>query len=246
MTIFEINLFWLHIAPTYYGLMYAISFAIWYYILKSKKFLDEKKLDNFVFYIFVWMILWWRIWYVLFYNLEFFFNNPIKIPAVWEWWMSFHWWALWVITAAYIFSRKYKLKFFETTDTLAKIMPIWLFFWRIWNYINKELLWWEYSWFLAVVKNWKNYFPSPLLEAFLEWIILFIILNFFWQNKKPWFISWAFLFFYWIFRFAIEFIRLPDKQIWYIWNFITMWQILSIPLIIIWLYLIIKNNYESK
>jgi phosphatidylglycerol:prolipoprotein diacylglycerol transferase len=245
MTIFEINLFGLHIAPTYYGLMYGISFIILYYWLKYRKFLDWQKLDDFIFYIFLWIILWWRLWYVVFYNLEYFLNNPLKIPAVWEWWMSFHGWVLWVIVALILFTKKYKLNLLETSDALLKLVPIWLFLGRIWNYINNELYWKEYSGPLAMIINWKTYFPSPLLEAFLEWIILFILLNFFWQSKKPWFISWAFLFFYWIFRFFIEFIRLPDSQIWYIWWIITMWQILSIPLIIGWIYLLIRT-YDKK
>jgi len=245
MTIFELNLFWLHITPTYYGLMYALSFLIWYLILSHRKFLDSKKLDDFVFYIFLWIILGWRFWYILFYNLEYFINNPIKIPAIWEGWMSFHWWVLWVILALILFSKKYKLSFLKTSDTLMKVIPIWLFFWRIWNYINNELYWRKYSGPLAMTVDWKTYFPSPLLEALLEWIILFILLNFFWQNRKPGFISWAFLFFYWIFRFSIEFIRLPDEHLWYIFWIITMWQILSIPLIIAGVYLIIKN-YEQK
>ncbi|MCT4617153.1 MAG: prolipoprotein diacylglyceryl transferase [Candidatus Gracilibacteria bacterium] len=245
MTIFEINLFGLHIAPTYYGLMYGISFIILYYGLKYRKFLDGQKLDDFIFYIFLGIILGGRLGYVVFYNLEYFLNNPLKIPAVWEGGMSFHGGVLGVIVALILFTKKYKLNLLETSDALLKLVPIGLFLGRIGNYINNELYGKEYSGPLAMIINGKTYFPSPLLEAFLEGIILFILLNFFWQSKKPGFISGAFLFFYGIFRFFIEFIRLPDSQIGYIGGIITMGQILSIPLIIGGIYLLIRT-YDKK
>lgn len=237
MKIFDIIIFWIHVAPSYYGLAYAMGFILWYYFLKRKNFLPEKQLDPLITYIFFWVIFGWRIWYILFYNLAFYINNPSEILAFWHWWMSFHWWLLWVVLAIFIFSKKYKKNFFDLWDNVVCALPIWLFLWRIWNYLNWELLWKPYSWFLAVYENWAWYFPSPLLEAFLEWIVLFIIINSLFKRRKHfWEISWYFLLFYWIFRFLVEFIRLPDPQIWYIF-WLTLGQILSIPMIIFWIYL---------
>jgi len=241
MYIFELNIFWLHIAPSYYGLMYAISFILWYIILKKTSFLSKNQIENLFLYLIFWVVLWWRIWYILFYNFWFYLENTINILKVWEWWMSFHGWVLWVIIALSIFAKRNKINLLKLWDEIAFIVPIWLFFGRIWNYINKELLWFEYNWFLAIEKWWKYFFPSPLLEAFLEWIILFIILFFVKKYKKfNWQIAWFFLIFYSIFRIFVEyFFRTPDENIGYIFWFLTMGIILSLPLILIWIILLI-------
>lgn len=240
MRIFEITIYWITIAPSYYWLMYAISFILWYSLLKKRLIYSEQELDNIMMYIFFWIIFWWRIWYILFYDLNFYISNPYEIFKVWKWWMSFHWWVIWVILSMIIYSIRHwrwKWSFYKLTDEIITLIPIWLWLWRIWNYLNKELLWKKYSWFLAVNLNWEYYFPSPLLEAFLEWLALYFILKYVYKNKKyNWIVSWAFLFFYWIMRITAEFIRMPDIQIWYIYWFVTMWQILSLPMVLIWLY----------
>jgi len=244
MTIFELNLFWLNIAPTYYGLMYAISFFIIYLLIKSRKYFTNKQIDDLFFYLFLWVLLWWRLWYILFYDLSFYLANPLDIFKIWNWWMSFHGWMTWVTLAIYYFSKVRNKNFLKVSDEIVLFVPIGLFFGRIWNYINKELLWFEYYWFLAVELWNKSYFPSTLLEAFLEWIILLIILLFISNRKKYLWQIWVyFLIFYWVFRFLIEFIRTPDPQIGYIFWFITMWQILSLFMIIFWFFL---SFYLSK
>jgi len=254
MTIFSIELFWITFAPTYYWLMYAIWFMAWYYIIKKRWFVVWNKLEDLFLYIVLWVILWWRIGYIIFYNLNSYINNPLDIFKVWEWWMSFHWWVIWVIFAMLLFSRKYKFNFLKLADQITAVLPIWLWLWRIWNYLNQELLWYSwYTWFFAVYKNWIWYFPSPLIEALLEWFVLFIILFlvYFLNNKVrcvetnkqirygfDWQIATLFLIFYWTFRIIVEyFFRTPDAQIGYILWYFTMWELLSIPMVIIWLIL---------
>jgi phosphatidylglycerol:prolipoprotein diacylglycerol transferase len=249
MTIFEINIFWFTLAPSYYWLMYAIWFMSWYYIISKRKFIESAKLDDLFLYIVFWVILWWRFWYILFYNLSGYLSKPLDIFKVWEWWMSFHWWVIGVIIAMYIFSKKYKIDFFKLADQITLVLPIWLWLGRIWNYLNKELLWYGwYDWFLAVYKNWIWYFPSTLVEFFLEWIVLFLILNVLYYKKKlsKWVIASLFLIFYWLFRIFVEiFFRMPDVQIWYIYWYFTMWEILSMPMIIIWWFLFFKLNNKN-
>lgn len=250
MTIFEIQLFWITIAPTYYWLMYAISFMIWYFIFIKRKIYTKEQIESLFIYIFIWVLLGWRLGYVLFYNFPFYLKNPLSIINVTEWWMSFHGWVIWVILAMILFSRIQKVNFRQLADEIITVLPIWLFFGRIWNYLNKELLWYEnYFWPLAV-KIWdKSYFPSPLLEAFLEGFILFLIVNFAYKSKKfkLWQVATLFLIFYWIFRIFVEiFFRTPDAHIWYIWWFITMWTILTLPMIIFGLIIFfILRKYEK-
>lgn len=248
MKIFEIDLFWITLSPTYYGLMYALSFIIWYIILLKYIKLDEKKLDSLFLYIVLWVVIWWRLWYVFFYNFDYYISNYLDIFKVWEWWMSFHWGLIWVILASFIFSKLNKLEFLRLTDYLAIVAPIGLFFWRIWNYINKELLGYPwYEWFMAIYKEWVWYFPSTLLEALFEGLFLFIILFFIYKKHyhKFWagFISWLFLVVYSISRIFIEiFFRQPDSHIWYIYWFITMGQILSIPMFLVGFILLYKTR----
>ncbi len=245
MTIFDLNIFWIHIAPSYYWLMYAIWFISWYLIIKKSRLQDyfkndkeNKRIDSLLFYIFLGVIIWWRFWYILFYDIWYYIENISEILKIWKWWMSFHWWVIWVIIAMITYSRRKKISFFEIADEVTRILPIWIWAWRFWNYLNKELLWKEYSWFLSVEKDWISYFPSPLVELILEWIILYIILNYFYKKKhKKWQIASLFLIFYAIFRIIVEiFFRTPDPQIWYLFWFMTMWIILSLPMLIIWIF----------
>lgn len=277
MTIFEINIFWVNIAPSYYWLMYVIWFLVWYYIIKKRgilipppsgtpfekgrKYSHNDLMDNLFLYIFLWVVVWWRLGYVLFYSFSSYISNPLSIFKVWEWWMSFHGWVIGVIIAMILFSRKYKIDFLKLADQITLVLPIWLWLGRIWNYLNKELLW--YPWYegiFAVYKNWIWYFPSPLLEAILEWLLLFIILNTIYYinnktkcsstNKKikygfDWQIAALFLIFYSIFRIFVEaFFRIPDEQIWYILWYFTLWELLSLPMLIIWI--IIYFNLKNR
>lgn len=251
MTIFELTIFWVKIAPTYYWLMYILWFVAWYLLLKQRKIVSEKHLDDLIFYIFLWVIFWARLGFVLFYNFSYYLENPIDIIKIWEWWMSFHGWVIWVIIAMFAFSKKFKFSFLKVADQVTLALPIWLWLWRIWNYLNKELLWYEwYNWIFAVEKDWIFYFPSPLLEALLEWFVLFLILNLIYvykKNLKPWQIGSLFLVFYSIFRIFVEiFFRLPDKNIWYIFSYFTMWELLSLPMLLFWIYYYFRLKIKTK
>lgn len=250
MSIFEINIFWINIAPTYYWAMYAISFITWYFIFIKRWVYTKEKIESLFVYIFLWVLLWGRLWYVFFYNFSYYLSNPLSIFNITEWWMSFHWWVIWVIFSMFLFSKIKKESFLKLSDEITSVLPIWLFFGRIWNYLNKELLWYQwYNWWFAVSVWDKTYFPSPLLEAFLEWFILYLILFFAYRSKKfkNWQIACLFLIFYAIFRIFVElFFRQPDSHIGYIWGFITMWTILTLPMLVFWIIIFfILRKYEK-
>ena len=219
--------------------MYVIGFILGYLIIKKRKILSEDKLDTLLFYLFLWIILGGRLGYVLFYNLPYYIAHPIDILKTWQGGMAFHWGVIGAVIAMFLFAKKNKEDLYTIADHVTSVLPIGLWLGRIGNYLNKELLGMAYNWPLAVIaKNGKSYFPSPLLEAFLEGIVLWFILLYIYKNRTiPGQVAGAFLFFYWIFRFLIEFIRTPDIQLWYLaFGWITMGQLLSIPLIFIGLY----------
>ncbi|MDD2891549.1 MAG: prolipoprotein diacylglyceryl transferase [Candidatus Gracilibacteria bacterium] len=248
MSIFSITFFGIHIAPSWYGLMYALGFIGGYWILKRRKIFSEGELDSLILYIFFGVLLGGRLGYVLFYNLSYYLAHPIEILQTWHGGMSFHGGVIGVIIAMILFAWIHKKTFFSIADSVTSIIPIGLGFGRIGNYINGELLGFSpYTGPLAVVKNGVSYFPSPLLEATLEGVILFGILYFLGKkNVFPGKVATSFLIWYGIFRFTIEFVRTPDIGLGYLTFGLTMGQILSIPMIIIGYFLFLYLGYLDK
>lgn len=243
MTIFTLHLFWLTIAPTWYWLMYAVSFLIGLFFIQKQ--FSDKESDVLFFATILWVILGGRIGYVVFYNAGYFLSNPLEILMPWKGGMSFHGGAIWVILAWYFASRKIHTPFLTVADKLVWIVPIGLFFGRIGNLINGELLGmpWYTGVFARTVGN-VTYFPTPLLEACLEWIALMLILL--WRKKKiqyPGQVWVWFLGFYGFFRIIAEFFRTPDVQIGYFFWWVTMGQILSVTMI--WAALVLSKTLKK-
>ncbi len=238
MVLFSTEIFGFTVAPSFYGLMYGISFIIGYLLLRRSRVFSIQELDTLFMYIFFWVIVWGRIWYVLLYKPWYYFSHPLEIFQVWNGWMSFHWWVIGVTIAMILFAKKTWLNPYMVFDQVARVVPIWLCLGRIANYMNKELLGFVYNWPLAVVTNAGSFFPSPLLEAFLEWIVLFLILNT--AYKRPhaeWQIACLFLIWYGVFRIFVEvFFRMPDAHIGYILPYTSIGTLLSITMIFVWVY----------
>lgn len=240
MTIFELHIFGFTFAPTWYGLMYAIGFIWWYQIVKHHKVFKDDELDTLLLYVFLGVILGGRLGYVLFYNLPYFLSHPLEALMPWKWGMSFHWGVIGVVLAIYFFARKYKKSLFLVWDEVTSILPIGLGAGRIGNYINNELVGFTpYDGPLAMIKNGVSHFPTPILEAILEWLVLGIILYFAYKNRKyVGQVSVYFLFWYGVFRLIAETTRLPDVQIGYLFgtDWFTLGMFLTLPMIAVWVY----------
>jgi len=235
MPIFSITLFGIPIAPTWYGLSYALGFLIGYLILKRRKIFSESELDSLILYVFFGVLLGGRFGFVLFYHLPYYLAHPIEILYTWQGGMSFHGGVIGVIIAMILFARIHRKSFLLIADQVTSILPIGLGLGRIGNYVNGELLGFaNYTGPFAVIQNGVSYFPSPLLEAVLEGVILFLILNYLLKKHPfPGKIASSFLLWYGVFRFCIEFVRTPDAGIGYLALGLTMGQILSIPMIMV-------------
>ena len=77
--------------------------------------------------------------------------------------------------------------------------------------------------------------PSQLYEAVLEGLVIFAVLL--WMSRRrparpQGTFMGAFLVLYGVFRFLIEFVRVPDAQLGYLLGPITMGQLLSAPLVV--------------
>ena len=236
----------------WYGVMYLLAFLSAYllarYRIKSEVLWNTKHVDDLIFYGALGAVLGGRLGYLMFYNWSVFISNPLTFFNFQNGGMSFHGGFLGVLLAMVIFNKKYQFTFFQTTDFIAPLIPLGLGFGRIGNYINGEL--WgrvtDSSWGILAPDQsglWEKRFPTQLYEAFLEGFVLFCILWLF-SNKKPQVIATSslFLIFYGIFRFIIEFVRAPDSHIGYLaFDWLTMGQLLSIPMIFIGIYLLIKS-----
>ena len=238
----------------WYSLAY-ISGIILGWIFAKKLFIQDievkNKFDDYLTYLIIGIILGGRLGYIFIYDLNFYANNPLDILKIWQGGMSFHGGLIGVIFASIIFGKRNNQSPFLYMDIVALVAPIGIFFGRLSNFINSELygkvtdLPWSVT--FIQIDNLPRH-PTQLYEALLEGIILFVILiNF--KNKnfllKPGLISSLFLIFYSIFRFSIEFLRVPDAQLGYLLFNLTMGQILSVILLLTGLVLFYFKN-ENK
>ena len=242
--IFSIEIRWYSLAY-----IFGIIFG-WIY---CKKILirnnDTSKLfDDLISFLIIGIILGGRLGYILFYNLEYYIINYIEILMIWKGGMSFHGGVIGVFIATIIFSKKHKVNKYIFLDLISASAPIGIFLGRISNFINSELygrqtdiIW---SVIFAKVDNLPRH-PSQLYEAFFEGIILFFII-FLFVNKKyllrPGLISSLFLIFYSLFRFFIEFFRMPDEQLGFIFLNLTMGQIICLIFFCFGFYLFYKKK----
>ena len=193
------------------------------------------------------LIIGGRVGYILFYNLIFYINNPLDVFKIWQGGMSFHGGVLGIILASILFAKKNQDDVFEYLDVVALVSPIGIFFGRIANFINSELYGYETSvpWAVKFIQIDNLYrHPTQLYEAILEGIVLFLILLFFRKKEtlsKTGVLSSLFLVFYSIFRFIVEFFRVPDEQIGYIILNITMGQLISLVFFTVGLILFFKK-----
>lgn len=238
----------------WYGFMYAVAFLFGYIFLHKSKIakkinLNQRQKDQLSITVILGVLLGGRIGYILFYNLFYYLSNPIKILSVWEGGMSMHGGVIGVIIGLVLFSYKNKINIFLLSDTVTTVVPFGVFLVRIGNFINGEL-------YGKIAKSFCFYFPSDpincrypsqLLQGVLEGLILFIILFLIGKKTdKKGLVTAIFLILYGVFRILAEFIREPDPQIGFLWNFITMGQLLSLLMIIGGIICLIVINKRIK
>jgi phosphatidylglycerol:prolipoprotein diacylglycerol transferase len=209
--------------------------------------MNSKIFDDLITIIIFAIILGGRIGYIMFYNLSFYIDNPLNVIKIWEGGMSFHGALLGIILGTYLFSIKKNVKTFLLLDTIAFVSPIGIFFGRIANFINGELVGKTTDVYWSVIfPNFDNLprHPSQLYEAFLEGIMLFVVMNFIMlkKNYKLGNCSSMFLIWYGFFRIFSEFFREPDAQIGYLFNLISMGVFLSIFMILAGTIIYLKKN----
>ena len=241
----------LSIEIRWYSLAYIIGIVLGW-ILSKKIFISDneikEKFDDYITYLILGIIIGGRLGYVIFYNFEYFSSNLIDVFKVWQGGMSFHGGLLGIIFISIWFAKKNNHNPFKYLDVVAIVAPVGIFFGRIANFINSELYGIETSvpWAVKFIQIDNLYrHPSQIYEAILEGLILFLILIFIYlkKNYRVGMCSYAFLFFYGIFRITSEFFREPDVQLGYLFGSLTMGMLLS-ALMIIFGVILYRNKNE--
>ena len=228
------------LAVHWYGLMYLLGFgAGWWLGRVRAKHPDSgwkpQQIDDLLFYVAVGIILGGRLGYILFYGFSDYLTDPLNVFKVWQGGMSFHGGLLGVLVAMGLYCRRHGRTFFQVTDFIAPLVPPGLLAGRIGNFINGEL--WgkvtDVPWAMVHPPSGPEpLHPTQLYEALLEGLALFVILWLYSRKPRPTMaVSGMFLLWYGVFRFGVEFFRVPDAHLGYLaFGWVTMGQVLTLPM----------------
>jgi phosphatidylglycerol:prolipoprotein diacylglycerol transferase len=257
----------------WYGVTYALAFAACWFLGRKRiregrlPGVDETGYGDLLYYCMLGVVLGGRLGYILFYDLSTYLQHPLQVFKVWEGGMSFHGGLLGVLFAAWMWSGQRGLHFFDVADFIAPLVPPGLGFGRIGNYINGEL-WGKFTgadWGVVFpgapeFAGWSRdqlqaqfssgalaqyaRHPSPLYEAALEGLVMFVVLWWYSRTPRPRYrVAALFALMYGCFRFLVEFVRVPDAQLGYLaFGWLTMGQLLEVPVIAFGLYCLWRSR----
>jgi phosphatidylglycerol:prolipoprotein diacylglycerol transferase len=207
----------------------------------------KEQVDDFITWVTLGIIIGGRLGYVLFYRPGYYVTAPWEALYVWQGGMSFHGGALGVIIAAWLFSKRNGIDWVAFADRVVCVVPIGLFLGRLANFINSEL------WGRATDVPWAMVFPnggpeprhpSQLYQASMEGACLFTLLMLLARSERirarPGILSGTFLAGYGVARIIGEFFRQPDAHLGFLFAGATMGQILSVPMILVGAWLILR------
>ncbi len=246
----------------WYGIMYLVGFAGGYWLLARRVRRPGSgwtlpQWGDLLFYIALGVVLGGRVGYMLFYGTELLLDNPLSLFKIWQGGMSFHGGLLGVLLAIWLYARGQGRNFWDVVDFIAPVVPIGLGAGRLGNFINGEL-WGKVTtlpWGMrlpcadprfdfycngAMTGYSLPHHPSMLYEMLLEGVVMFFVLWWFSARPRPRMaVAGLFALLYGVFRFGVEFVRLPDAHIGYLaGGWLTMGQVLSLPLIAVGLALL--------
>lgn len=246
------------LAVRWYGLMYLAGFLAFLWLGKWRARtqlwhgMTAADLDDLLFYGVLGVVLGGRLGQAVFYDPGYYLAHPLEILAVWKGGMSFHGGFLGVLLAMLVWSRKSGKAFFQVTDFIAPLVPLGLMAGRIGNFINGEL-WGRVA---DAALPWAMVFPqvdglprhpSPLYQAAGEGLLLFIALWIFSARQRATgAVSGMFLVGYGVLRSAAECFREPDAGIFGHSYTISMGQWLSLPMVLVGLWLLLRQRSPGK
>jgi len=239
-------------AIRWYALAYIAGLMIGWRIMRDvcqqpPAILSPVKIDDFLLWAALGVILGGRIGYVLFYKPAFFLQNPLSILTVWEGGMSFHGGLLGVVVAILAFALRNGVAPFMLSDLVSIVTPIGLFFGRLANFINGEL--WgrpsDVAWAMIFPRGGPMpRHPSQLYQSFFEGIVLFALVFAVWRltdgRRRPGLLTGTFCAGYGLARIVGETFREPDAFLGFLWGPLTMGMLLSLPMMVFGGWLILR------
>ncbi len=246
----------------WYGLMYLLAFAQFVVLgrlrLKHTQIAalgwTKDHIDDMLFYGVLGVVLGGRLGEVVFYNLSYYLANPLEIFMVWKGGMSFHGGFLGVLFAMWLWARRVKMPLVHVYDFIAPLVPLGYAAGRIGNFINHELPGRRASSELPWAMKWPGIdypvHPSPLYQAAIDGVLLFILVWLFARKTRPALAVGAlFVCLYGCARFITEYFRTPDYEVQLLGFTISAGQMLSLPMILgglLLLWLAYAGKFEPK
>ncbi len=234
----------------YYGLLWASSFLISYYIMKKiflKEGLSEELLDKFSMYIFLGTIIGARLGHVIFYQPDYYMKNPVEIVQIWKGGLASHGGAIGILIAMYLSRKLLNKSFLWIADRIVIVVALAGFLIRLGNLMNSEIYGVQTNlpWGFIFVLNGETVpkHPTQIYEGGIALLVfLYLLYAYFKTNifNKEGFAFGLFMLIIFTDRFLIEFIK--EKQVAFENNLpIDMGQILSIPFILTGVFLIYRT-----
>lgn len=258
----------------WYSLLFGLGFVLSYYFL-SKMFKKEKiapeLLDKLAFYIIIATILGARFGHCLFYEPEVYLKAPWKIILPFDFGnngsfrftgyqgLASHGGVIGVLIGLYLFARKYKKPYLWVVDRIAIVGPLAGACIRFGNLFNSEIygVQTDLPWGFRFLREAKYYgispeevvpkHPTQLYEAF-AYLAIFALLLFLYKRgkalKQGMYLGIFFIFTFTA-RFLIEFVK--ETQVDFEEGMsLNMGQWLSLPLIALGIYLVLRKAPLDK
>jgi len=239
----------------WYGIAYVIAFVaagvIAHWLIRRWELpLTDDDLIEILLAAVIGVIVGSRLGYVIIYGAAQYWSDPLEVFAIWDGGMAFHGGLTGILIAAWVESRRKPISFLRLCDMGAVGTPVGIFFGRLANFVNGEL------WGRPTTLPWGVVFPgagplprhpSQIYEAFLEGAVLLVVLLLLARRCRPdgEILGW-FLLLYGIFRISVEFVRQPDVQLGFIAGPFTMGQLLSLPLVLIGSWLVLRARRGAR
>jgi phosphatidylglycerol:prolipoprotein diacylglycerol transferase len=245
----------------YYALAYITALVLGWRLMRrlvreAPVVATHEQVDDFLSWATLGVVLGGRLGYILFYQPVYFLDHLNRTYAVWDGGMSFHGGMLGVAVAILIYCRRHGIDPWRFGDRVAVPVPIGLFLGRIANFVNGELwgrpapAWFPFRMIYPESGSDVPRYPSELIEATLEGLVLFIVLLIASRHERirsqPGYLGGMFVMGYGIARTTAECFRQPDWFLGYLMFGLTMGQLLSIPMIVIGATMIWRAKYVAR
>lgn len=248
----------------YYSLLFVVAFVLGFLLMKKmyqREGLGEPQLNPLVIYVIAGTIIGARLGQVLFYEFGYYKNHlaemvlPFRISnGKFEWTgyrgLASHGGAIGILTAVWLYARKYKVPMLWVLDRLVIAVALGGFFIRLGNFFNSEILGQlsTLPWAVVFTKvDLVPRHPAQLYEA-LAYLAIFGVLWLLYRNEKAqkrgllfgWFLVLVFTA-----RFLIEFVK-ADQEAFESRLLLNMGQLLSLPFVLAGLYFLLRKGSAAR